>query len=305
MDYWQVMKYIEDKILLITGGTGSFGNALVDRLLPLKPKRIIIFSRDEKKQSDMRNKYDTSLIHYTIGDVRDRDSLDSVMSGVDYVFHAAALKQVPACEFHPMEAIKTNILGGYNVIQSAIGHKVKKVIILSTDKAVYPINAYGMSKGLMEKVMLSYSGETIVCGVRYGNVLYSRGSVVPFFVSLIKQNKPLEITNPKMTRFLLTLQDAVDLVLETLIDGEGGKMYIRKSPACTVETLAEALCEIFNYKKDYIIKGVRIGEKTHETLIASEDMPFTSENTQRLNVEEVKKLLLSLPEIRDNIGTSS
>ena len=285
---------IKNKTILITGGTGSFGNALVDRLIPLKPKKIIIFSRDEKKQSDMRNKYNNDIIHYTIGDVRE----NIPMRGVDYVFHAAALKQVPACEFHPMEAIKTNILGGYNVIQSAIENKVKKVIFLSTDKAVYPINAYGMSKGLMEKVMLSYANEIDVCGVRYGNVLFSRGSVLPLFLNLIKENKPLTITNPKMTRFLMTLNDAVDLVLDTLNNGKRGHVYIKKSPACTVETLAKAMCEIFNYQKGYVITGIRIGEKMHETLIAG-DVPFTSFNTKQLNVEEVKQLLLTLPEIQE------
>jgi len=285
---------IKNKTILITGGTGSFGNALVDRLIPLKPKKIIIFSRDEKKQSDMRNKYNNDIIHYTIGDVRE----NIPMREVDYVFHAAALKQVPACEFHPMEAIKTNILGGYNVIQSAIENKVKKVIFLSTDKAVYPINAYGMSKGLMEKVMLSYANEIDVCGVRYGNVLFSRGSVLPLFLNLIKENKPLTITNPKMTRFLMTLNDAVDLVLDTLNNGKRGHVYIKKSPACTVETLAKAMCEIFNYQKGYVITGIRIGEKMHETLIAG-DVPFTSFNTKQLNVEEVKQLLLTLPEIQE------
>ena len=285
---------IKNKTILITGGTGSFGNALVDRLIPLKPKKIIIFSRDEKKQSDMRNKYNNDIIHYTIGDVRE----NIPMRGVDYVFHAAALKQVPACEFHPMEAIKTNILGGYNVIQSAIENKVKKVIFLSTDKAVYPINAYGMSKGLMEKVMLSYANEIDVCGVRYGNVLFSRGSVLPLFLNLIKENKPLTITNPKMTRFLMTLNDAVDLVLDTLNNGKRGMVYIKKSPACTVETLAKAMCEIFNYQKGYVITGIRIGEKMHETLIAG-DVPFTSFNTKQLSIEEVKQLLLTLPEIQE------
>jgi UDP-glucose 4-epimerase len=285
---------IKNKTILITGGTGSFGNALVDRLIPLKPKKIIIFSRDEKKQSDMRNKYNNDIIHYTIGDVRE----SIPMRGVDYVFHAAALKQVPACEFHPMEAIKTNILGGYNVIQSAIENKVKKVIFLSTDKAVYPINAYGMSKGLMEKVMLSYANEIDVCGVRYGNVLFSRGSVLPLFLNLIKENKPLTITNPKMTRFLMTLNDAVDLVLDTLNNGKRGHVYIKKSPACTVETLAKAMCEIFNYQKGYVITGIRIGEKMHETLIAG-DVPFTSFNTKQLSIEEVKQLLLTLPEIQE------
>jgi len=293
---------IKGKTILVTGGTGSFGNALIDRLLPLKVKEIIIFSRDEKKQSDMRNKYNNKLLHFVVGDVRDRDSLDSAMVGVDYVFHAAALKQVPACEFFPMEAIKTNTLGGNNVIQSAIAHKVKKVIVLSTDKAVYPINAYGMSKALMEKIMIATeSTDTILCGVRYGNVLYSRGSVIPFFVSQIRKKEPLSVTDYKMTRFLLTLEDAVDLVMETLATGKSEQMYVRKSPACTMETLAKAMCEIFGHYKGYEEVGVKMGEKIHETLIASEIEPFTSENTKRLNVKEVKKLLLTLPEIQEEL----
>ena len=290
---------LKNKVVMITGGTGSFGNALVDRVLPMKPKRIVIFSRDEKKQSDMRNKYKNKLLYFIIGDIRDRESVDNSMVEVDYVFHAAALKQVPACEFWPMEAVKTNILGGNNVIQSAIEHKVKKVIILSTDKAVYPINAYGMSKAILEKIMqISSTKNTIVCGVRYGNVMYSRGSVIPYFIDSIKKGEPLKITNVDMTRFLLKLDDAVDLVLEILAKGKRGQMYVRKSPACTIGTLAKAVCEIFNYKNGYKVVGVRIGEKMHETLIASEDEPFTSKNAKRLNVEEVKKLLLTLPEIK-------
>jgi UDP-glucose 4-epimerase len=293
-------KQIKNKVILITGGTGSFGNALTDRLLPLKPKEIVIFSRDEKKQSDMRNKYNTKLLHFIIGDVRDRQGVDDAMVGVDYVFHAAALKQVPACEFFPLEAVKTNILGGNNVIQSAIEHKVKRVVILSTDKAVYPINAMGMTKAIVEKIMVAYSGnpDTILCGVRYGNVLYSRGSVIPYFVDSIKKGEPLKVTNPKMTRFLLPLDTAVDLVLETLVHGKRGKMYVRKSPACTIETLAQAVCEIFDYKKGYIVVGPRMGEKTHETLVPSEETPFTSENTIRFDVAQTKELLLKIPEVQ-------
>ena len=294
-------KQLANKTILITGGTGSFGNTVIKKLLPLKPKRIIVFSRDELKQEEMRNFYKSPLLHFVIGDIRDKESLDKAME-VDYVFHAAAFKQVPMCEIYPLEAIKTNTIGGTNVIRSAIEHKVKRVVVLTTDKAVYPINAMGMSKALMEKFMIAESKKTktILCGVRYGNVLYSRGSVLPFFVSLIKKNKPLEVTDPTMTRFLLTLDDAVNLVLETLINGKSGKIYCRRSPACTIETLAQATCEIINYKKGYKIVGIRTGEKMHETLIADEHSPFTSENTKRLNVEETKKLLLSLPEIRDN-----
>jgi UDP-N-acetylglucosamine 4,6-dehydratase len=298
------MKLLKDKVILITGGTGSFGNAVVDKLLPLHPKKIIIFSRDELKQELMRNKYATSTLHFVIGDIRDRESLDRAMVGVDYVFHAAALKQVPAGEIYPMEYIKTNTLGGINVIDSAIKAKVKRVVVLTTDKAVYPVNAMGMSKALMEKYMTSMSKNktTILCGVRYGNVLYSRGSVVPFFVSLIKEGKPLQITNPNMTRFLLTLPDAVDLVLETLERGESSKIYIRRSPACTIETLAMALSEIFNYPYFKVV-GMRTGEKVHETLVASEMLTdeslFTSENTRQLNVSQTKKLLLTVPEIQE------
>jgi UDP-glucose 4-epimerase len=288
------MNIIKNKTILITGGTGSFGNALTDKLLELKPKKVIIFSRDEKKQSDMRNKYKSDKIYFVIGDVRDKDAVENAMVGVDYVFHAAALKQVPACEFWPMEAVKTNVLGGNNVIQSAIKNRVKKVVVLSTDKAVYPINAYGMSKALMEKIMMvSSTTETKVCGVRYGNVIYSRGSVVPFFVSLIKEGKPLKITNPEMTRFLFSLKDAVNLVLETLVKGRCGQIYIRKTPACTVMTLATAISEIFKTPLKYEIVGERVGEKLHETLIEG----YTSENAPRLDVAQTAELLLTIPEI--------
>lgn len=296
------MNKIEGKTILITGGTGSFGNAVVKKLLPLKPKAIYIFSRDELKQEVMRNEYSNPLLNFIIGDIRDKTSVDKAMQvGIDYVFHAAALKQVPAGEIFPMEYIKTNVMGADNVFQSAEENEIKKVVILSTDKAVYPINVMGMSKALMEKLMISYSKmapETIFCGVRYGNVLYSRGSVLPFFISLIKQDKPLEITNPDMTRFLLPLEDAADLVLETLEKGKSGQMYVRRSPACTIEYLAKALCIMFNHKKGYVVVGAREGEKTHETLIASEDTPLTSENTKRLTVTEIIALLKTLPEIK-------
>jgi UDP-glucose 4-epimerase len=293
-------EYLKGKVILITGGTGSFGNAVVKRLLGLKLKKIIIFSRDELKQELMRNEYSSPLLEFVIGDIRDIDSVESAMKGVDYVFHAAALKQVPACEIFPMQAIKTNILGSQNVMISAIRNKVKRVVVLTTDKAVYPINTMGMTKALMEKLMISYSkvSSTIFCGVRYGNVLYSRGSVIPYFISLIKQGKPLEVTNLDMTRFLLKLDDAIDLVLETLVAGKRGEIYVRKSPACTMQTLAKALIKIFKYKNKYKIVGSRIGEKIHETLIESEYKPFTSENTRRLNVQETEKLLLTLPEIK-------
>ena len=337
---------IKNKTILITGGTGSFGNSVVDILLKLNAKKIIIFSRDEKKQFDMRNKLDNPKVRFIIGDVRDRESVDSAMMGVDYVFHAAALKQVPTCEFFPMEAVRTNINGTHNVIASAIKNKVKKVVVLSTDKAVYPINAIGISKAMAEKVMIAESKnfdnysqiKTILCGVRYGNVLYTRGSVLPYFVSLIKSGKKLSVTDFNMTRFLLPLKDAVSLVLYTLAYGEGGYMYVKKSPACTLETLAESLCKVFNYKKGFFEVGIRAGEKMHETLLTAEELlravelkeyykippesqgldynryfyrgkvvdvkknqPYTSENTKRLGVKETTALLLKLPEVKEEL----
>ena len=338
-------KVIERKTLLITGGTGSFGNSVVGKLLEYNPKKIIIFSRDEKKQLDMRNKYASQLLKFVIGDVRDKESIEKAIDGVDYVFHAAALKQVPTCEFFPLEAIKTNVLGTYNVINLAMHHKVKKVVILSTDKVVYPINVVGMTKALVEKVMIAESKnytdlgktDTVVCCVRYGNVLYTRGSVLPYFVSIFKENKKLPVTHPNMTRFLLPLIDAVDLVLYVLSNGENGHIYVRKSPACTLKTLAESVCKIFNYKKGYEEVGVRAGEKMHETLVTKEELlrtgessryfkippesqgldynkyfyrgdidiesikPYTSENTKRLNVLETVRILLKLPEIQHEL----
>lgn len=291
-------KALRNKVILVTGGTGSFGNAVVKKLLEYDVRSIIIFSRDELKQEIMRNTYINKKLKFVIGDIRDLDSLNHAMPGVDYVFHAAAYKQVPMCEIYPLEAVKTNVIGGSNVIESCIRNGVKRLVVLTTDKAVYPINAMGMSKALMEKIMISRSNEsTILCGVRYGNVMYSRGSVIPYFVSLIKKGEPLQITNPDMTRFLLTLDDAVELVLDAIVSGERGKIYVKRSPACTMETLAQALCELFNYDKGYKIVGIRTGEKIHETLIADEINPLTSENTVRLNVSETKALLLKLPEI--------
>lgn len=337
---------IKGKTILITGGTGSFGNTVVGKLIELKPKKIIIFSRDEKKQFDMRNKYDNSVLKFIIGDVRDNEAVSKVVRGVDCIFHAAALKQVPACEFFPMEAVKTNILGTFNVINTAIQQKVKKVVVLSTDKAVYPINVIGMSKAIMEKIMIAESKdlivskkkETTLCGVRYGNVLYTRGSVIPHFINLIKQKKKLSVTDLNMTRFLLSLDDAVELVFYALANGENGHIYVRKSPACTLETLVEAICVIFNYKIGYAEVGIRAGEKMHETLITREEMvravdvnnyykippesqdldynkyflkgqiknnnklkEFTSENTVRLNLKQTIKLLITLPEIKQEI----
>lgn len=337
------LKKINGSVILITGGTGSFGNTVVKSLLTLQPKRIIIFSRDEKKQYDMRNTFDNPLLKFIIGDVRDPESVMRAMEGVDYIFHAAALKHVPTCEFFPMEAVKTNVFGTKNVLAAARFHKVKRVVVLSTDKAVYPINAMGLSKAMMEKIMVAEAkdyienGKTdkIVCGVRYGNVLYTRGSVIPYFVELMKQGKKLQVTNLEMTRFLLPLSNAVDLVLYALVNGKNGHIYVRKSPASTVETLAKAVCEMFQYTEGYSETGIRAGEKMHETLIAQEEFlrtldkgnyfqippesqgldynkyfirgtkadvesikPYTSDNTLRLDVDQTIKLLHKIPEIK-------
>lgn len=341
-----INKTIKNKTILITGGTGSFGNSVVDTLLNLEVKKITIFSRDEKKQFDMRNKFDNPRLKFVIGDVRDRDSLNSSMKGVNFVFHAAALKQVPTCEFFPLEAVKTNILGTSNVILSAIEAKVEKVVVLSTDKAVYPINTVGISKAMMEKIMIAESKKydkrsniaTILCGVRYGNVLYTRGSVLPYFVSLIRQNKKISVTDPNMTRFLLPLPEAVSLVLYALANGERGYMYVKKSPACSIKTLTESLCRIFDYKTGIFETGIRAGEKVHETLITKEERiraieikeyfkippesqgldynkyfyrgnsidldkiePYTSENTEQLGVNKTTELLLRLNEIKQEL----
>ena len=329
---------LDDKVILITGGTGSFGNDTVETILnDYHPKELRIFSRDEKKQYDMRNRLKSPILKFLIGDVRDKDSISQAMREVDFVFHAAALKQVPTCEFFPMEAVKTNILGTNNVLDLAEENGVKKVVVLSTDKAVYPINAMGMTKALLEKVMLAKArisnGNTIFCGVRYGNVLCSRGSVIPLFMEQMQNNKNLTVTNPDMTRFLLPLPLAVDLVLYALDRGDNGDVLIRKSPASTMGTLAQAMIELFNYRKGMQVIGIREGEKTHETLVTREeliraadhgdyfkiknfekldygkffnegkfsDFPkdgYTSENTQRLSLDETKDLLLSLKEIR-------
>lgn len=338
---------IKGKVILITGGTGSFGNSVVGKLTSYSPKRIIIVSRDEKKQFDMRNKFNSPLLKFVIGDVRDKDSFKSYFENVDYVFHAAALKQVPTCEFFPIEAVKTNILGAHNVIETAIEYKVKRLVILSTDKAVYPINAMGMSKALMEKTMIAAArkiaeaenSQTVLCGVRYGNVLYSRGSVLPYFVDLMKENKKLQITNPQMTRFLLPLEKAVDLVLYAMTKGKNGDMYVRKAPAATIETLAKAMCQLFDYKRGYEEVGIRAGEKMHESLVSQEEMfravdqgnyfrvpsesqgldynkyfkrgettalekieSYTSANTERLTVDQTIALLKTIPEIKEEIA---
>jgi UDP-N-acetylglucosamine 4,6-dehydratase len=330
------------KSILITGGTGSFGNTMVEKLLAeTDVERVIIFSRDEKKQYDMRNKFnrDPRLI-FIIGDVRDRERVFYAMQDVEYVFHAAALKQVPSCEFFPYEAVKTNIIGAENVLSAAEKKGVKKVVILSTDKAVYPINAMGMTKAVMEKLMMAKArtseSDTVFCGVRYGNVMYSRGSVLPLFMQQMKEGKSLTVTNPLMTRYLLPLPVAIDLVLYALAEGENGDILVRKSPAATMINAAQAMKEIFNYKGDIKIIGIREGEKMHETLVTQEellksdsyeiyyriknlstidydkyfiegkitDFPregYTSENTKRLTLQETKDLILSLREIQQEL----
>jgi len=271
------MSIFKNKTLLITGGTGSFGNAVLNRFLDSDIREVRIFSRDEKKQEDMRIKYKNDKIKFYIGNVRDYRGLDNAMGGVDYVFHAGALKQVPSCEFFPVEAVKTNVLGAANVVDTAVKNGVKKVIVLSTDKAAYPINAMGMSKALMEKVAEAKgrsvgSKGTIICRTRYGNVMASRGSVIPLFVDLIEQGKPLTVTDPNMTRYMMTLDDAVDLVIYAFNHGKQGDLFVQKSPASTVGDLAQAIKEL--KKSDVPIKniGIRHGEKMYETLVTAEEM---------------------------------
>ena len=263
-----------NKILLITGGTGSFGNAVLKRFLATDIKEIRIFSRDEKKQDDMRNELKSSKVKFYIGDVRDAASLDTVMPGVDYVFHAAALKQVPSCEFYPMEAVKTNVLGTENVLNKAIQYHVKKVICLSTDKAVYPINAMGISKSMMEKIAVAKartSDGTVITITRYGNVMGSRGSVIPLFVNQIKSGLPLTITDPNMTRFMMSLDDAVELVLFAFTNGNPGDIFVQKAPAATIHELAKALLHLFNADNEIRVIGTRHGEKLYETLLTREE----------------------------------
>ena len=326
----------KDKTLLITGGTGSFGNAVLRRFLNSDIGEIRIFSRDEKKQDDMRNHYSNDKIKFYVGDVRQPESVKEVMSGVDYVFHAAALKQVPSCEFFPMEAVRTNVEGTYNTLRAAVNCGVKNVICLSTDKAVYPINAMGMSKAMMEKVMIAESrnsGDTVMCGTRYGNVMYSRGSVIPLFVEQIKNKQPLTVTDPKMTRFLMSLDDSVDLVMYAFERAKPGDIFVQKAPACTMNTLATALLELFGDSTPIKVIGTRHGEKRYESLLTREEMAvaedlgkyyripadvrgldynlyfdegrsalpdeeYNSDNTERLDLDGVKAVLLKLPEIR-------
>lgn len=265
----------KNKILLITGGTGSFGNAVLKKIINTEVKEIRIFSRDEKKQHDMRVELNNSKIKFYIGDVRDYMSIQIAMKGVDYVFHAAALKQVPSCEFYPMEAVKTNVLGTENVLNAAIKRKVKKVICLSTDKAVYPINAMGVSKAMMEKVMVAksrVSESTIIVGTRYGNVMASRGSVIPLFFDQITNNKPITVTDPQMTRFMMTLQDAVELVLYAFKHGSSGDIFVQKSPAATIGELAQAMKKIYGSSVDIKVIGTRHAEKLYETLLGREEL---------------------------------
>jgi UDP-N-acetylglucosamine 4,6-dehydratase/5-epimerase len=337
------LKTIKNQTLLITGGTGSFGNAVLNRFLHTNEfKEIRIFSRDEKKQDDLRKRLNNQKAKFYIGDVRDLASVETAVKGADYIFHAAALKQVPSCEFFPMEAVKTNIIGTDNVLAAAEKYGVKKVVVLSTDKAAYPINAMGISKAMMEKVTIAKSrnlddSKTIFCCTRYGNVMASRGSVIPLFIEQIKAGKPLTVTDANMTRFMMTLESAVDLVLFAFEHANQGDLFVQKAPAATIEVLATALQELYSQKKNIVEIGTRHGEKLYETLVNREDMAksedmgdyfripadnrdlnynqffsegekkvshvdeYHSHNTTRLDVEGMKKLLLELPLIRKEI----
>lgn len=332
----------KNKTLLITGGTGSFGNAVLDGFLNTEIKEIRIFSRDEKKQDDMRKKYNNSKIKFFIGDVRDLQSIKNAMYGVDYVFHAAALKQVPSCEFFPLEAVKTNVIGTDNVLTASIEAGVKKVICLSTDKAAYPVNAMGTSKAMMEKVIVAKSRtidpkRTLICCTRYGNVMCSRGSVIPLFIEQLKAGKPLTITEPSMTRYIMSLEEAVELVIFAFKNAESGDIMVQKAPACTIEVLAQAIKELFGVESETKIIGIRHGEKMYETLLTNEECAnaidmgnfyrvpadkrdlnydkyftdgdaertkleeYNSNNTELLNIEEVKEKLLTLEYIREEL----
>ena len=338
------MSLFEGNVLLITGGTGSFGNAVLRRFLDSDVKEIRILSRDEKKQDDMRHHLQNSKVKFYIGDVRDKRSVDGVMSGVDYVFHAAALKQVPSCEFFPAQAVRTNVLGTENVLDSAIEHGVKNVVVLSTDKAAYPINAMGISKAMMEKVaiakgrQLGENGATTICCTRYGNVMASRGSVIPLWVEQMKTSSPITITDPSMTRFMMTLDDAVDLVIYAFQHGHNGDLFVQKAPAATLDVLAQALKVLYRSSVEVKVIGTRHGEKLYETLVTREEMAkaidmgeyyrvpcdtrdlnydkyfvegnediariddYHSHNTRRLDVEGMKQLLLKLQFIREDLG---
>lgn len=334
------MDIFKDKTLMVTGGTGSFGNAVVRRFLDSSIKEIRIFSRDEKKQDDMRKQYNNSKLKFYLGDIRDIRSVEDAMHEVDYIFNAAALKQVPSCEFFPMEAVRTNVIGTDNVLTAAINKRVKKVVCLSTDKAAYPINAMGISKAMMEKVFVAKSrttNNTIICGTRYGNVMCSRGSVIPLFIEQIKSGKPITITDPNMTRFLMSLEEAVDLVMFAFKNGQAGDIMVQKAPACTIGVLAQALKEIFKAKNEIHYIGIRHGEKTAETLLTKEEYmraddmgdfyrisadnrdlnyeqyfeegsihktdikEFNSNNTEILDIEKVKKVLLQLQYVKDEV----
>lgn len=336
----------ENKTLLITGGTGSFGNAVLRRFLDSDVREIRIFSRDEKKQDDMRHELQNPKVKFYIGNVRDRQAVDGVMSGVDYIFHAAALKQVPSCEFFPMEAVQTNVGGTNNVLESAVAHGVKNVVVLSTDKAAYPINAMGISKAMMEKVAiargrsLGLDAATTICCTRYGNVMGSRGSVIPLWIDQIKSGNPITITNPEMTRFMMTLDDAVDLVIYAWQHGNNGDLFVQKAPAATLTVLAQALKELFRSDAEIRIIGTRHGEKLYETLVTQEEMAkaedmggyfripcdtrdlnydkyfkegsekinevdtYHSHNTRRLDVAAMKELLKKLKIVRRELGLS-
>lgn len=332
-----------DKILMIVGGTGSFGNAVLRRFLETDIREIRVFSRDEKKQEDMRTELKNDKIKFYIGDVRNFDSVFDAMRGVDLIFHAAALKQVPSCEFYPIEAVRTNVLGAENVMRAAIMHGVQKVVVLSTDKAVYPINAMGLSKALMEKVVIAQSRQcdptkTVLCATRYGNVMASRGSVIPLFIKQLTEGQPLTITDPNMTRFLMSLDESVELVLYAYVNGKPGDIFVQKSPASTVGDLAEALRQIFDTSISIHTIGTRHGEKLFETLVSREEMAravslkryyrvpsdnrdlnyskyfhqgeprisqledYTSHNTERLDVEGVKKVLMKLDFVREALN---
>lgn len=333
----------KNQVLMITGGTGSFGNAVLKRFLSTDVREIRVFSRDEKKQEDMRIALNNDKVKFYIGDVRNYDSVYQAMKGVDYVFHAAALKQVPSCEFYPMEAVRTNVVGSENVMNAATANKVKRLVLLSTDKAVYPINAMGISKAMSEKLMVAKSrlqleGETVFCATRYGNVMASRGSVIPLFVSQLKEDKLLTVTDPNMTRFLMSLEESVDLVLYAYEHGKQGDIFVKKAPASTVADLAQAIKELFNKNNEVRIIGTRHGEKLYESLISREEMAnaqdmgnyyripadnrdlnyakyfsegeerisqlddFTSHNTKQLDVAEVKSLLLKLNYIKEQLN---
>ncbi|EOS81951.1 hypothetical protein C817_00122 [Dorea sp. 5-2] len=332
----------KDKTLLITGGTGSFGNAVLERFLDTDIGEIRIFSRDEKKQDDMRHHYSSNKIKYYIGDVRDLQSIKNAMHGVDYVFQAAALKQVPSCEFFPLEAVKTNVVGTDNVLTACIECGVKKVICLSTDKAAYPVNAMGMSKAMMEKVFVAKAKtvspeRTLICGTRYGNVMCSRGSVIPLFIEQIKKGQPLTVTDPEMTRFIMSLEEAVELVIFAFNKAESGDIMVQKAPACTIGVLAQAVKELFHVENEIKVIGIRHGEKMYETLLTNEECAhaidlggfyrvpvdkrnlnydkyykygneernvlkeFNSNNTEQLSVEAIKEKLLSLKYIREEL----